>query len=62
VDEWDNCAEERNSIDVILECVALREIEGLKLESVKSHTRIWPSEQATYKTAGRVRDQAPAVR
>lgn len=37
-------------------------MDGRKLESVKSHTRICPSAQAIYNTAGREVDQAPAVR
>jgi hypothetical protein len=52
----------KNSIDAIFECVALSSMDGRKLESVKSQTRICPSAPATYSTAGRVLLHAPAVR
>ena len=54
--------EGRNSIEAIFEWVALSSMEGLKLESVKSQTRICPSAPAINNTAGRVLLQAPAVK
>jgi len=54
--------EASNSKEVILAWAAFNSIEGWKEESVKSHTRMFPSAQAVNSTAGRVVDQHPAVK